>query len=190
MADKTRWAVLGGVVFAFAVAACGHDEPPAPTTSMAPPPITQAPLDVARYLASPCSGVPGDLTAQLGLPKREDAHDAVLPGAGDQSLCRFSSGPPLSAAAEVRFYPRARPLPLVTGPGSRVKPTSVAGYPAGEWVLSTGSDGSFTSCQVIVDIAPSQGIGILYNGPTGEPVTTSCAKANQLAQGVIAALAR
>jgi hypothetical protein len=29
----------------------------------------------------------------------------------------LSSGPPLSAAAEVRFYAKARPLPLVTGLG-------------------------------------------------------------------------
>lgn len=89
----------------------------------------------------------------------------------------------------MRFYPKTRPLPLVTGPGSRVQPTTVRGYPAGEWVLSSGTNGSFTSCQVIVDLARSQGLGTLYNGPSGEPVATSCGKAKQLADGVVDALA-
>jgi hypothetical protein len=134
--------------------------------------------------------VPADLTAQLGLPEREDTHETVLVGAGDQAQCRLSSGPPLSAAAEVRFYPKARPLPLVTGPGSQVKATTLSGYPAGEWVLSAGADGSFTSCQVIVDLAQNQGLGILFNGPSGAPIATSCAKAKQLTEGVVAALSR
>ncbi|MEQ0565234.1 DUF3558 family protein [Amycolatopsis sp. NEAU-NG30] len=189
MADRIRRAALGGVVIALAATGCSGQGEPVPTTS-APAPMTEAPLDAARYLASPCSGVPAGLTVQLGLAQRAEAHNTVLPGAGDQSQCRLSSGPPLSAAAEVRFYPGARPLPLVTGTGSEVIPASVAGYPAGEWIPGTGTDGGSTSCQVIVDIAPNQGIGTVYNSPTGEEVTASCAKANQLAQGVVAALAR
>jgi hypothetical protein len=186
MADTIRRVALGGLAIAVTAAACtGPGE--SPTTS-ATPPSTAPALDVSRYLADPCSGVPAALSAQLGTPNREDAHETVLVGAGEQSQCRFSSGPPLSAAAEVRFYPKARPLPLVTGPGSPVKTTSVSGYPAGEWVLSTGTDGSFTSCQIIVDVAPAQGLGVLYNGPAGEPVDTSCAKAEQLAGGVLSAV--
>jgi hypothetical protein len=145
-------------------------------------------LAVARYLAEPCSGVPTELTGRLGLQKRENAHDTVLVGAGEQAECRLSSGPPLSAAAEVRFYPKARPLALVTGPGSQVKPTTMGAYPAGEWVLSTGTDGSFTSCQIIIDIAETQGLATLYNGPSGEPIETSCDHARQLADGVITAI--
>ncbi|UOZ03303.1 DUF3558 family protein [Amycolatopsis sp. WQ 127309] len=191
MADKIRSVALVGLGLAVVAAGCtGPDAPPPPPTSSTPLSITGTQLDVSRYLSTPCSGVPAALTAQLGLVKPQDAHDTVLVTAGDQSQCRFTSGPPLSAAAEVRFYPKARPLPLVSGPGSQVKATSVAGYPAGEWVLSTGTDGSFTSCQIIVDIADSQGLGTLYNGPAGEPVTTSCAKTRQLAEGVLAALPR
>ncbi len=191
MADRIRRrATMCGVAIAVTATACtGPDTSPATTTSAATP-ITAAPLDVAAHLAAPCAGVPTDLTARLGLPRRKDAHETVLAGAGQQSECRLSSGPPLSAAAEVRFYAKARPLPLVTGPGSQVKPTTVAGYPAGEWVLSQGDDGSFTSCQVIVDIAPSQGLATLYNGPSGEPVTTSCAKATQLVEGMLTSLRR
>ncbi|MEV4049857.1 DUF3558 family protein [Amycolatopsis sp. NPDC049688] len=189
MADTIRRAALGVLAVALTAAACTDPgEPPAPSSSTSPAPLTATPLDVSRYLTTPCSGVPTELTARLGLPKREDARETVLVGAGVQAQCRLSSGPPLSAAAEVRFYPKARPLPLVTGPGSQVKPTSLNGYPAGEWVLSTGTDNSFTSCQMIVDIAQSQGVGILFNGPTGESVTASCAKARQLAEGVVAAL--
>jgi uncharacterized protein DUF3558 len=188
MADTTTRAALCGFAIALTAAACTGPGSPPTTTSATAPSITAAPLDVSPHLASPCSGVPSDLTAKLGLPQRKDAHETVLVGAGDQSECQLSSGPPLSAAAEVRFYAKARPLPLVTGPGSQVKPTTVAGYPAGQWVLSTGDDGSFTSCQVIVDIAPSQGLATLYNGPSGEPITTSCAKATQLVEGVLAAL--
>lgn len=174
---------------ALVAAACASpNEPPALSCSAAPVPVTAAPLDVSRYLAAPCSGVPTKLTAGLGLADRKNARDTVLPGAGDQAQCRLSSGPPLTAAAEVRFYPTTRPLPLLTGPGSQVTTTSLDGYPAGEWVLSTGTDGSFTSCQVIVDIAQSQGIGILFNGRPGEPIATSCSKARQLAAGVIAPL--
>ncbi|MFG1646687.1 DUF3558 family protein [Amycolatopsis sp. NPDC049252] len=191
MADKIRGIALAGLGFAVVVAGCTDpDDPPTPSTSSTPPSITGPQLDVSRYLATPCSGVPAALAAQLGLVKPQDGHDTVLVTAGDQSQCRFTSGPPLSAAAEVRFYPKAQPLPLVSGPGSQVKATSAAGYPAGEWVLSTGTDGSFTSCQIIVDIADGQGLGTLYNGPAGEPVTASCAKARQLAEGVLAALPR
>jgi hypothetical protein len=190
MADMIRRAMVCGVAITVTATACTGPGTPPPTTSATPPPITTAPLDVAPHLAQPCAGVPVELTTQLGLPQRNDAHETVLVGAGDQSECRLSSGPPLSAAAEVRFYPKARPLPLVTGPGSQVKPTTVAGYPAGEWVLSKGEDGSFTSCQVIVDVAPSQGLATLYNGPSGEPVTASCAKATQLVEGVLTALHR
>ncbi|MFC5103980.1 hypothetical protein [Kibdelosporangium philippinense] len=75
-------------------------------------------------------------------------------------------------------------------PGSGIKPTTVAGYPAGEWIQSTGADGSFTSCQYIVDIAETQGFGTLYNGPSGEPIETSCAHAKELADSVIAAIPR
>ncbi|SFW88605.1 DUF3558 family protein [Amycolatopsis australiensis] len=189
MADTIRRTALALMVAVGAVACTGPASPPT-TTSATAPSTSAVPLDVARYLASPCSGVPGDLTTQLGLPQREDAHDTVLVGAGDQSECRLSSAPPLSAAAEVRFYPKARPLPLVTGPGSQVKATTAAGYPAGEWVLSKGNDGSFTSCQIIVDVAPTQGVATLYNGPAGEPTRTSCAKAKQLVEGVLASLRR
>ncbi|SEF37136.1 Protein of unknown function [Amycolatopsis pretoriensis] len=193
MADTVRRrAVVCAVAIAVTATSCtGPSTSPTTTTpSATAPPITATPLDVAAHLAEPCAGVPTDLTAQLGLPQRKDAHDTVLVGAGDQSECRLSSGPPLSAAAEVRFYAKARPLPLVTGPGSQIKPTTVAGYPAGEWVLSKGEDGSFTSCQVIVDVAPSQGLATLYNGPSSEPVTASCAKATQLVEGVLTALRR
>lgn len=186
MADKIRSSAPALIAVALAAAACtGPDEPVAPSTSTTPAPITARPLDVSRYAATPCSGVPAELSTRLSLPKRQDAHETVLVGAGEQAQCRLSSGPPLSAAAEVRFYPRARPLPLITGPGSQVKPTTVKGYPAGEWVLSTGTDGSFTSCQMIIDLASNQGVGTLYNGPSGEPVTTSCAKAKQLAEGIL-----
>jgi hypothetical protein len=189
MANPIRCTALAGFAVArFAAACTSLNEPPAPSGAATPAPVTAIPLDVSRYLAAPCSGVPTELTAGLGLADREDSHDRVLPGAGDQAQCRLSSGPPLSAAAEVRFYPTTRPLPLVTGFGSRVTPTSLGGYPSGEWVLSTGTDGSFTSCQVIVDIAQSQGIGILFNGRSGEPIATSCGKARQLAAGVIASL--
>jgi hypothetical protein len=174
-----------------AVAACSTPDQPPPLNSPTPSaPIPAPPLDVSRYLTEPCSGVPTELTTRLGLQKRENAHETVLVGAGEQSECRLASGPPLSAAAEVRFYPKARPLVLVTGPGSQVKPTTVGGYPAGEWVLSTGTDGSFTSCQIIVDVAETQGLGTLYNGPSGEPIETSCAHARQLADGVIAVIPR
>lgn len=190
MADTIRRAALCGLTIALTATACTGPDSSPPTTSATAPSITSAPLDVAAHLATPCSGVPIDLTTQLGLPQRKDAHETVLVGAGDQSECQLSSAPPLSAAAEVRFYPQARPLPLVTGPGSQVKSTTVAGYPAGEWVLSKGNDGSFTSCQMIVDVAPSQGLATLYNGPSGEPITTSCAKATQLVAGVLAGLRR
>ena len=190
MADTIRRAAVCGLAIAVTATACTGPDVSTPTMSATPPPITAAPLDVAAHLAKPCAGVPSDLTTQLGLPQRNDAHETVLVGAGDQSECRLSSAPPLSAAAEVRFYPKARPLPLLTGPGSQVKPTTVAGYPAGEWVLSKGEDGSFTSCQVIVDIAPSQGLATLYNGPSSEPVTASCVKATQLIEGVLTALRR
>ncbi|SEB47359.1 Protein of unknown function [Amycolatopsis tolypomycina] len=189
MANPIRYAPLAGLAVALVTAACtSPNEPPTPSGSAAPVPVTAAPLDVSRYLAAPCSGVPTELTAGLGVAEREDAHDTVLPGAGGQAQCRLSSGPHLTAAAEVRFYPTTRPLHLVTGPGSGVTTTSLDGYPAGEWVLSTGTDGSFTSCQMIVDIAQSQGIGILFNGRSGEPIATSCGKARQLAAGVIAPL--
>ncbi|MEV5718511.1 DUF3558 family protein [Amycolatopsis mediterranei] len=190
MADTIRRAALGSLAIALLTAGCTGPEKSPPPGSATPAPITAPPIDVSSYLAAPCSGVPTDVTAQLGLPHREDAHETVLAGAGEQAQCRLSSGPPLSAAAEVRFYPRARPVPLVTGPGSQVKPTVVTGYPAGEWVLSTGTDGSFTSCQVLVDIARNQGLGTLFNGPAGEPIATSCAKARQLAEGVLTALKR
>jgi hypothetical protein len=189
MADKTLRAALLLIAVSLTAAACTEPAPPpTPSPSATPAPITAPPLDVSRYAATPCSGVPAELSTQLNLPKRHDAHETVLVGAGEQAQCQLSSGPPLSAAAEVRFYPKARPLPLVTGPGSQVKPTTVKGYPAGEWVLSTGADGSFTSCQLIVDLAQNQGLGTLYNGPSGEPVATSCAKAKQLAEAVVDAL--
>jgi hypothetical protein len=176
---------------AATVTACTTPDPAPPPNSTTPStPIPAPSLDVARYLTEPCSGVPTELTTRLGLPKRDNAHDTVLVGAGEQAECRLSSGPPLSAAAEVRFYPKVRPLALVTGPGSQVKPTTITGYTAGEWVLSTGTDGSFTSCQIIVDIAETQGLATLYNGPSGEPVETSCDHARQLADGVITAILR
>ncbi|WP_410597893.1 DUF3558 family protein [Amycolatopsis sp. lyj-23] len=190
MADTIRRAAVCGVAIAMTATACTGPDASPPTTSATAPPITAAPLDVTAYLTKPCAAVPTDLAKQLGLPHRNDAHETVLVGAGDQSECRLSSGPPLSAAAEVRFYPKARPLPLITGPGSQVKPTTVVGYPAGEWVLSKGEGGSFTSCQVIVDVASSQGLATLYNGPSGEPVTATCAKATQLVEGVLTTLLR
>jgi hypothetical protein len=189
MGSAHRYLVLTfGLATAMTAACSTSDQPPPPTPTTPPSPISAPPLDVSRYLSEPCSGVPADLAARLGLQERENAHDTVLVGAGDQVECRLSSGPPLSAAAEVRFYPKARPLALVTGPGSQVKPTTTAGYPAGEWVLSRGTDGSFTSCQIIVDIAGTQGLATLYNGPSGEPVETSCDHARQLAEGVITAI--
>jgi hypothetical protein len=173
-----------------AITACSTpDQPPTPTSAK-PAPITAPPLDVSRYLTEPCSGVPTELTTRLGLPERKNAHETKLVGAGEQAECQLSSGPPLSAAAEVRFYPKARHLPMVNGPGSGVKPTTVAGYPAGEWFPGTGKDGNFTSCQIIVDIAEKQGFGTLYNGVVGQTIETSCAHARQLAEGVLAAIPR
>ncbi|WP_370964802.1 DUF3558 family protein [Amycolatopsis sp. cg9] len=191
MAEVVRRGALAALLLAVtATAGCtGADSPPAPSSSV-PAPITAPALDVSRYLAAPCSGVPVPVAVQLGLATSDDAHETVLVGAGEQAQCRFTSGPPLTAAAEVRFYPRARPVPLVTGPGSTVTATTVDGYPAGQWVLSTGTGGSFTSCQILVDVAPQQGVASLYNGPSGEPIETSCSKARQLVQGVIANLRR
>jgi hypothetical protein len=174
-----------GIALTLATVSCTAPQNPSPSSTTTPAAVSVTPLDASRYLDTPCAAVPVDLTARLGLHKREEAHDTVLPGAGDQSQCRFSSGPPLSAAAEVRLYPRKRPTPLVTGVGAHVRNISVDGYSAVEWVLSTGTDGSFTSCQVIVNIASNQGLGVLFNGPSGEPITTTCSKANQLATGVI-----
>lgn len=181
---------LASTMVAITACTTTPDQPPPPNSSTPTPPIPAPPLDVSRYLTEPCSGVPTELTNQLGLQKRENAHETVLVGAGEQAECRLSSGPPLSSAAEVRFYPKARPLVVVNGPASQVKPTTVGGYPAGEWVLSTGTDGSFTSCQIIVDVAETQGLGTLYNGPSGQPIETSCAHARQLAEGVVAAIPR
>ncbi|MCE7003203.1 DUF3558 domain-containing protein [Kibdelosporangium philippinense] len=172
------------------VTACSTpDRPPEP----APTPTTPIPapqLDVSRYLSDPCSGVPANLSSRLGLRSRKSSHSKIIINAGDQAECQLTTGPPLTAAAAVRFYPHARPLTLVFGPGSGIKPTTVAGYPAGEWIQSTGADGSFTSCQYIVDIAETQGFGTLYNGPSGEPIETSCAHAKELADSVIAAIPR
>src|SRR6266496_2757524 len=164
MFDRIRSLFLRGLAVTAAAAGCaGPHESPTLHTSTTPPPITAAALDVSRYVATPCAGVPIELAAHLNLPERKNAHETVLIGAGNQAQCQLSSGPPLSAAAEVRFYPNARPLPLITG-----------------------TDGSFTSCQIIVDIAGNQGLGTLFNGASGQPITTSCANAKELATGTIA----
>jgi hypothetical protein len=183
--------MVTGLAVILATAACTGptDTPPPSTTSVpVPAPITAVPVDVARYLAAPCSAVPAALTESLGLTRREERHDNVLVGAGEQAQCRISTAPPLTGVVEIRLYPAARPMPLLTGINSTVTPTSVAGYPAGQWILSTGSDGSFTSCHSIVDLSPHQGLIVMVNGLTGEPIHKTCAKARHLTAGIIAGL--
>jgi hypothetical protein len=120
MADKTLLAVPALIATLLTATACTEpDAPPTPRPSATPAPITASPLDVSRYSAFPCSGVPAEISTQLTLPKRQDAHDTVLIGAGEQAQGRLSSGPPLSAAAEVRFYPKA-----LTGPAPALVPPS------------------------------------------------------------------
>ncbi len=187
----SRGRMLTGLAAVLAATACtGPTDTPPPSTTSAPvpAPITSVPLDVARYHAAPCSAVPAALTESLGLTRRDERHDNVLVGAGEQAQCRISTAPPLTGVVEVRLYPASRPVPLFTGINAAVTPASVAGYPAGQWILSTGSDGSFTSCHSIVDLAPHQGLSVMVNGPAGEPIQTSCARARHLAEGVIAGL--
>ncbi|MEV6639717.1 hypothetical protein [Amycolatopsis sp. NPDC051371] len=96
--------------------------------------------------------------------------------------------PPLTGVVEIGLYPASRPPPLLTGINATLNPTSMAGYPAGQWILSTGNDGSFTSCHSVVDLAPHQRLGVLVNGPTAEPIQTSCVRARNLVEGILARL--
>jgi hypothetical protein len=178
--------VLTILTAVLAAAACTDptDAPPSPSTS-APVPSTPPPLDLARYLFVPCSAVHTALTENLRLTQRDERHENVLPGAGNQAQCRIST-PPLPGVVEIRLYPASRPLALLSGINATLTPTSVVGYPAGQWILSTGSDGSFTSCHSIVDVGPHQGLSVVVNGPTREPVQSSCARARTLAEGILA----
>ncbi|WP_372672702.1 DUF3558 family protein [Amycolatopsis kentuckyensis] len=185
---RIRAALVGLAVLLSAAACSGPTGTPAPGTTSAPVPITAQPLDLTRYLPAPCSVVPTALTEPLGLTRREERHENVLIGAGSQAQCRISTAPPLTGLVEIRLYPASRPLPLLAGITAALTPTSVAGYPAGRWILSTGSDGSFTSCHNIVDVAPHQGLSVMVNGPTGEPIANSCATATKLAEGILAGL--
>jgi hypothetical protein len=132
--------------------------------------------------------VPTALSENLHLTQRDERHENVLPGAGNQAQCRISTSPPLTGVAEIRLYPASRPLALLSGINSTITPTSVVGYPAGQWILSTGSDGSFTSCHSIVDLGTHQGLSVMVNGPTGESTQSSCARARTLAEGILAGL--
>lgn len=184
-------ATLIGLAAVLSATACSGptDTPaPAPGITSAPVPITAPPLDLTRYIAAPCSAVPTALTESLGMSRREERRETVLIGAGPQAQCRTSAAPPLTGVVEIRLYPASRPLPLLSGITATLTTTSVAGYPAGQWIVSTGSDGSFTSCHSIVDLASHQGLSVMVNGPTGEPVAKSCAKARNLAEGIIARL--
>src|SRR5947199_7409299 len=107
MINVARLGAGCGIAVALATVSCTASQNPPPSrpgSPTAPGAVSVTLLDVSRYLDTPCSAVPTELSAQLGLVKRENAHDVVLPGAGDQAQCRLSSGFPLSAAAEVRLY--------------------------------------------------------------------------------------
>ncbi|MFI5591232.1 DUF3558 family protein [Amycolatopsis sp. NPDC051758] len=178
---------LIGLVAVLSAAACASPTDTAPPgAAPAPAPITARPLDLTRYLAAPCSMVPVALTERLGLTRREERHENVLIGAGSQAQCRISAAPPLTGVAELRLYPASRPLPLLTGFTPAPTPTSVDAYPAGQWILSNGRDGSATSCHSIVDVAPSQGFSVLVNGLAGDAIENSCARARHLAESILA----
>ncbi|VVJ22667.1 Uncharacterised protein [Amycolatopsis camponoti] len=180
---------LTGLAAVLSAAACAGPTDTAPPGTTPPPvPITARPLDLTRYVPAPCSMVPVALTERLGLTRREERHENVLIGAGTQAQCRISAAPPLTGVAELRLYPASRPLPLLTGVTPAPTPTSVGAYPAAQWILSTGRDGSATSCHSIVDVAPGQGFSVLVNGPAGEAIEKSCARARHLAESILAGL--
>ncbi|MEV7043954.1 DUF3558 family protein [Amycolatopsis sp. NPDC051061] len=182
-------ATLISLTAVVSAAACsGPAGAPAPGTTSAPVPITAQPLDLTHYLPAPCSVVPTALTENLGPTRREERHENVLIGAGAQAQCRISATSPLTGVVEIRLYPASRPLPLLAEITATLTPTFVAGYPAGQWILSTGGDGSFTSCHSIVDLAPHQGLGVLVNGPTTESIQKSCAEAKNLVERILAGL--
>jgi hypothetical protein len=136
----------------------------------------------ALYEVVTCAPVPGDI--------RTDADFAVTVKHGPEALAE--AGTVVIPGSEADYEPHDGPLePSLAAALARVRPgTRIASYPAGEWIQGTGTDGSFTSCQYIVDVAETQGFGTLYNGPAGEPIEASCAHARQLAEGVVAAIPR